>query len=72
MFIKIYLVFPRLPFGIVAYAFTLFWTTFVETAVYSRIERQCPGSNITLLLSLRRDWMLGTVHLSYIPCVHIP
>ena len=34
MFIKIYLVFPRLPFGIVAYAFTLFWTTFVETAVY--------------------------------------
>ena len=26
--------FPRLPFGIVTYAFTLFWTTFVETAVY--------------------------------------
>ena len=25
----------RLPFGIVAYAFTLFWTTFVETAVYN-------------------------------------
>ena len=24
---------PRLPFGIVAYAFTLFWTTYVETAV---------------------------------------
>ena len=25
--IEIYWVFPRLPFGIVAYAFTLFWTT---------------------------------------------
>ena len=24
---------PRLPFGIVAYAFKLFWTTFVKTAV---------------------------------------
>ena len=34
MFIKIYWVFPRPPFGIVAYAFMLFWTTFVETAVY--------------------------------------
>ena len=34
IFIKIYWVFPRLPFGIVAYAFTLFWTTFVETAVF--------------------------------------
>ena len=31
----IYWVFLRLPFGILAYAFTLFWTTFVETAVYS-------------------------------------
>ena len=35
MFLKIYQVFPRLPFGIVAYAFTLFWTTFVNTAVNS-------------------------------------
>ena len=30
LFIEIYWVFPRLLFGIVAYAFTLFWTTFVE------------------------------------------
>ena len=29
---------PRLPFGIVAYAFTLFWTTFVETDVCIYIE----------------------------------
>ena len=29
---------PRLPFGIVAYAFTLFWTTFVETAVYNFVR----------------------------------
>ena len=36
-FIEIYWVFPRLPFGIVAYVFTLFWTTFVETAVDRRI-----------------------------------
>ena len=37
-FIKIYLVFPRLPFGIVAYAFTLFWTTFHEIAVCHRVK----------------------------------
>ena len=29
----VYWVFPRLPFAIVAYAFTLFWTNFAETAV---------------------------------------
>ena len=33
-FIEIYWVFSRLPLGIVAYDFTLFWTTFVETVVY--------------------------------------
>ena len=32
--IEIYWVFLKLPFGIVAYAFTLCWTTIVETAVY--------------------------------------
>ena len=32
-FLEIYWVFPRPPFGIVAYAFTLFCTTFVETAI---------------------------------------
>ena len=33
--IEIYWVFLRLPFGIVAYAFTVFWTNFVEIAVYT-------------------------------------
>ena len=34
-FIEIYWVFPSLSIGIVAYAFTLFWTTFVAEQLYT-------------------------------------
>ena len=45
----IYLVFRRLPFGIDAYAFTLFWMTFVETAVYAYGKTQIFKTSTSLV-----------------------
>ena len=55
-FIETYWGFPKLPFGIVAYAFRLFWTTFVELRNSCiRVKRKHIDNEILVLFCL---WLI--------------